>query len=341
MKVPRFGRTIERPRPAGELLRLLHRVTSSRVVRAGTGLTLLTSALLLTGPLASPASAATLKVNTTADSGPGSLRQAILDANATTAADTIKFAISPAGPHIITLTSTLPVITWPVSINGRSEPGYAGSPLIQLDNGTGDPAANGLDVVAGASKITGLSITNFGVGIQLSDGDADQIKADWLGLDLSGAAAGNGIGLEIIAGSASNVVGGTSVDKRNVISGNSESGIKISGAGATGNVVKGNFVGTDVTGASAVANAVGVFIDDTASGNTVGGTSAGARNVISGSPFSGVEIFGIGTSGNVVEGNYIGTDSTGSSAIPNDRGVLVHEAPVGTPSAARAAARAT
>ena len=271
MKVPRFGRTIERPRPAGELLGLLHQAISSRVMRAGAGLTLLTSALLITGPLASPASAATLKVNTTADSGPGSLRQAILDANATTAADTIKFAISPAGPHIITLASTLPVITWPVSINGRSEPGYAGSPLIQLDNGTGDPLANGLDVVAGASKITGLSITNFGVGIRLSDGDADQIKANWLGLDLSGAAAGNGTGLEIIAGSASNVVGGTSADKRNVISGNSESGIKISGAGTTGDVVKGNFVGTDVTGASAIANAVRIHRD------TRAGTRSAAR----------------------------------------------------------------
>ena len=86
---------------------------------------------------------------------------------------------------------------------------------------------------------------------------------------------------------------------------------------ATGNLVAGNYIGTDYTGTMALGNALsGVEIADSASNNTIGGTAAGDRNVISGSPEGGVFIHGSAT-GNLVAGNYIGTDVTGTMALGN------------------------
>ena len=73
----------------------------------------------------------------------------------------------------------------------------------------------------------------------------------------------------------------------------------------------GNFIGTDVSGTYAVANAEGVKIA-LAPGNTIGGSVAGAGNLISGNA-TGVDIFNPAATGNVVFGNLIGTDSTGTS----------------------------
>src|SRR5690349_24511044 len=90
--------------------------------------------------------AATFVVTTTADSGPGSLRQAMLDANSTPTPDEIDFNISPAGVHVITPLSPLPTITQPIHINGRTQPGYTSTPLIQL-NGVSAGPCNGLWIV--------------------------------------------------------------------------------------------------------------------------------------------------------------------------------------------------
>src|ERR1039457_4729828 len=79
--------------------------------------------------------AATLPVSNANDSGAGSLRQAILDANATSGLDTIIFQIPGSGVHTIVLLAALPAITDPVVIDGTTQPGYAGTPLIEL-NGT-------------------------------------------------------------------------------------------------------------------------------------------------------------------------------------------------------------
>ncbi len=75
----------------------------------------------------------TFLVSNTGDSGPGSLRQAILDSNAATGAtNTIDFDISGTGVQTIAPLSPLPAITNPVLIDGTSQPGYAGTPLIEL-----------------------------------------------------------------------------------------------------------------------------------------------------------------------------------------------------------------
>src|SRR5690242_19760999 len=77
----------------------------------------------------------TYLVTNTADSGPGSLRQAILDANSHAGADTIAFNIPGPGPHVIAPQSPLPLITDSAFIAGRSQPGYSsltGNPVIEL-----------------------------------------------------------------------------------------------------------------------------------------------------------------------------------------------------------------
>ena len=103
---------------------------------------------------------------------------------------------------------------------------------------------------------------------------------------------------------------------RNVISGNVQGGVLIDDS-ATGNLVAGNFIGTDVTGTKALGNAyTGVEIADSAWNNTIGGTTAGDRNVISGNAQAGVFIDGSAT-GNLVAGNFIGTDVTGTKALGN------------------------
>src|SRR3954471_9887894 len=117
------------------------------------------AAILAAAALAPAARAATFTVTTTADAGAGSLRQAIANANATPGADTITFSIPGSGLRTITLTSgALPALTEPAVIDATTIPGYAGVPLVRLDNGTGGAIA-GLDLGAGSSQVRGLRIT--------------------------------------------------------------------------------------------------------------------------------------------------------------------------------------
>ena len=137
------------------------------------------------------------------------------------------------------------------------------------------------------------------------------------------AALGNVNGVIIAIGAADNWVGVNPVygpenaGQGNVISGNSNQGVWIESAGTTGNVVAGNDIGTTAVGTAALANGVdGVLINSGASADTIGGTVAGARNIISGNGTHGVEIDNPATD-NLVEGNYIGTDITGTVALGN------------------------
>ena len=134
---------------------------------------------------------------------------------------------------------------------------------------------------------------------------------------LNGASAGNGAdGLNFASGSNGSEVQGL------VIQQFKGDGILINGT--SGNLIVGNYIGTDLTGTAKLGNNDdGVAILGGASGNTVGGTSSGSANVISGSNNSGVYLYGGGTSGNVVLGNLIGTDKTGTAEIGNVFGVYI------------------
>jgi hypothetical protein len=273
-------------------------------------------------------SATIFAVNTTADSGAGSLRQALLDANANPGADIIQFNIGGGGVQTIQPLSPLPAISDPVTIDGSTQPGYSGTPLIELNGmnaGTGGNAF-GLYIAAGNCTVRGLAIDQFaGPGIQLTGGGGNVIAGNYIGTDANGdAGLSNGGGVNI-AGSSGNTIGGAAPGDGNVISGNTGGyGIGINGIGATGNLVQGNLIGTTVNGAAALANYAGVVISSGATNNTIGGNTAAARNIVSGNNVIGIWITNAGTSNNVIEGDYVGTDVTGEAAVANSEvGILI------------------
>jgi VCBS repeat-containing protein len=250
-----------------------------------------------------------------------SLREAILAANNSpngVGPDLIRFAIAGAGPHVINVLSPLPTITDAVIIDATSEPDFAGMPVVVLDGGGG--AGSGLHITAGGSTIRGLAIGGFGEhGIWLAGGGGNLIAGNLIGTDPSGSLArGNNFNGVFVEGSANNVIGGTAPAERNVISGNGRYGVLVSGAGAAGNAIRGNYVGLNAAGSAALANiGAGIAVQGGATGTSIGGLTSGAGNVVSGNRSNGVEISGAGTSSTVVQGNRIGTDFTGNAAIGN------------------------
>ena len=195
-------------------------------------------------------------VSNTNDSGPGSLRQAILDTNANPGADMITFAIPGSGVHTITLNSALPNITDTVDIDGYTQLGASANTLavgdnavLQIDlNGANAGDASGLTLDAGSSgsTIRGLVINNFkesGINV-LSNSNI--IAGNFIGTNAAGSAAlGNSYGVYALNGQY-NTIGGTTPAARNVISGNSTEGVYIDTANF--NTVAGNYIGTNADG---------------------------------------------------------------------------------------------
>jgi hypothetical protein len=171
----------------------------------------------------------TFLVTNTADSGPGSLRQAILDSNvATGQTNTIDFAIPGQGVQTISPLSALPPITQAVLVDGESQPAFAGTPSVQID-GSQAGTADGLTITGSNVAVRGLDITNFsqGAGVHITGTSAtnDWIYGNFLGTDPTGTQAlPNNEGVQIDAGATQNLVGtnGDGVNdtaERNIISG--------------------------------------------------------------------------------------------------------------------------
>lgn len=280
-------------------------------------------------PQSEAATATIFIVNNTNDGGAGSLRQAILNANANPGLDTINFILPQGFVNTISPFSPLPTITDPVIIDGYSQIGTnqntatdgTNATLLVEISGANSPTGPCFTIDAGGSTIRGLVINRCRTaGIRLTTLGANTISGNFLGTDASGTerrpATNQNAGVEI-NNSPSNTIGGTTPAARNLISGNSN-GVSITN-GSTGNVVSGNLIGTDRTGTISVFNSTGVNI--TAPGNTIGGLTASARNIISGNQGAGVS-FSTGATLNVVQGNYIGTNAAGSAELFNSRGVL-------------------
>lgn len=263
---------------------------------------------------------ATFTVTNTNDAGQGSLRQAILNANASAGLDEIAFDISGAGPHTIQPLTALPTITDPLVIDGTTEPDFAGTPIIELD-GSNAGAVSGLAIASGNSIVRGLVINRFagfefGQGGIFVSGSGNVIEGNFIGTDVTGTLAlGNDLGVYLLA--TGNTVGGTTEAARNLISGNFV-GVYIVGHN---NVVQGNFIGTDVTGTGELGNGNGVTIA-VGTGNLIGGAETGAGNLISGNS-DGVFLVNTVTTDNLVQGNFIGTDVSGSTAVGNLVGVSI------------------
>src|SRR3989440_872615 len=272
----------------------------------------------------SPQASTTFIVNSTADPGTGlcddaecTLREAIIAANAHAGTDTIVFNIPGARPHHIRPTSNYPSITSPVTIDGYTQPGASANTLTDGDNavlmieldgslgGTfGSPSL--FSISAGSSTVRGLVINRGSAlyAISLDTIGGNTIEGNFIGTNVAGdAVLGNNQGVIIRFGSSNNLMGGLTPAARNIISGNSD-GISLSGG--PGNIIEGNFIGTDHTGSNDLGNTVGIGVT-ASSNNTIGGTAAGARNVISG---NGEEIR-MQADNNVIQGNYIGISATG------------------------------
>ncbi len=159
---------------------------------------------------------------------------------------------------------------------------------------------------------------NDGISIGGSAASSNSVQGNHIGTNADGdAALGNGADGVFVSG-PENIVGGTSVGARNLISGNNEAGVRFFGTTSTGNTVLGNFIGTESSGLGDLGNGqAGVEISIGADDNLVGDTAAGARNVISGNGGDGVLISNSQTAENAVRGNFIGTNASGNATLGN------------------------
>jgi len=182
---------------------------------------------------------------------------------------------------------------------------YGVNDTIDFNLGSGNPS-----IAVGATTSLPLPDITVAVTIDGNTGGATRVVLD-------GGNAGAGADGLSISGAGNVTIRGF------VIQNFSGNGIRIDGC--DGNIVQGNFIGTDANGSSAQPNAQhGVFILDGASNNQIGGTSAAERNLISGNGFCGI-VVGTGSlqnsTANVIQGNFVGTDASGDAALGNDCGI--------------------
>ena len=300
-------------------------------------------------------------VNTTDDVDDGvadavhtSLREAIHVANNHPGPDLIRFAVG-TGTRTISPLTPLPALTDDgTTIDGATQPGVSGSPIIELSGALmdreqfGRPSATefyltALALWADNCTVRGLVINRFfelllsnsGAVIRIGGhpltilGDDNVIEGNYIGTNVAGTAAlPNVFGIQVSSGSG-NRIGGTTAQRRNVISGNRDSGIYL--FVTSGTLIQGNYIGTNATGAAAIPNGIGTFSDtygirvSGGSGTVIGGTAPGAGNVVSGNNGHGIHV-SLG-SGTVVRGNLIGTNAAGTGRLGNSGdGVFIDNA---------------
>jgi len=295
-------------------------------------------------------------VTTTAESGRGSIGQAILDANAhpnssASDPDRIHFAIPGADIQLILPQFPLPDITDPVVIDGftqngalpNSNPvGQGLNPILRVElNGTNLFAeGNGLTITCGHSTVRGLIINGFQSAILFRGTGENRVEGNYLGTDRTGTFAPRilnlgrdpselyGVKVENCAG---NRIGGRVPGSRNLISGGYLADVLLTGAGATGNIIEGNLMGTKASGMEALefGSNTGVTLENGASANLIGGTVVEARNVLSSSEWTGGNYIGVyfafpdlpgwaAPFANLVKGNFMGLNVRGTGVTDSD-----------------------
>ena len=269
-------------------------------------------------------------VTNTNDSGVGSLRQAITNANASVGvADTITFSIAGGGTKIIALSSLLPQITDGVTIDGTTQSGYVAGSFLPIIVDGNNLAGDGFyfSGTADSSTLRGLVVRDFGsnaVEIQLG-ATGVSLTGNFLGAyDSSGAfVSGEQVGSAAVLVQGDNfTIGGSSVATRNVVGGSGD-GIVVTGGGTLVNgitvgTISGNYIGLNAAGTATVANTLdGIRLEASAKGVTIGGSTIATRNIISGNAGAGVRIDGETTDGNIIRGNWIGINATGTAILSN------------------------
>jgi gliding motility-associated-like protein len=249
---------------------------------------------------------ATFTVLNNSDAGLGSLRQAILDANAAPGADVISFS----GPFSIVLLTPLPNLTGPTAING----GFSSGPQVEINGTTNSVAGAGLIVAASASgsSIQGLNIHGFaGQGILIAASNVT-VSGCYIGTNLTGLLdRGNaGSGIEVAASLSNILIGGSTPDSSNIISGNNAVGINVANNCNTIRIA-GNKIGVDVSGNLALANNQFGILLNAATNVTIGGSGINEGNIISANGLNGISI-NTGT-GIRILGNLIGVGADGTT----------------------------
>jgi CSLREA domain-containing protein len=274
-------------------------------------------------------------VTNTNDSGAGSLRQAILDANASAGADQIQFSIAPNDGTVktISLSSPLPIITDTVAIDGYTQPQATPNTLATGNNAVVliafNSGGNGLSFNAGASgsMVRGLSVSASSVAINLDSTTNVLVEGNRIGVNAAGTTgvnfSANNTGVAISEGSTAasgNVIGGASPAQRNVI-GAVGTGISISRApsSAGANSIVNNYIGVTASGTAGQPGNGGGF--NTYGVNLNGGAAVSVTGNVIGSASIGVSITNV-TAG-AVRGNLIGTNATGTAALANGSGVYI------------------
>jgi len=323
-------------------------------------------------------------VNPAVGAGTGTLRQAIIDANANAGADIINFNLGVGGPFTITLDATLPSLTdnSGVTIDGWDNSGNDGTPnTISVFNATtttpmnavykiilanGANISTGLVLASNNNIIKGLVLQDFGDGtIGANDvamtisGNANQVLGCIIGLDYLGITGTTKTHRGISISGNTNAIGDGTAAGANIISGMNNAaispvsggGIYITGAGATGNMIKGNMIGLQCNGSTFVVSSTqgyGVYLTASASNNIIGGSISGEGNVISGM-YTGSG--GIASSGiyinsavgvNAVRGNIIGLQANGTTMVASNfqtSGIEISTSPNNTIGGSTAAER--
>jgi hypothetical protein len=263
---------------------------------------------------AAPAQAATFTVINTNNQGLGSLRSAINTAEqGPVSADKIKFEIPGNGVHTITPASTLPILTQPVEIKGYTQAGAAPATAS-------DPAqlkividavnvGRGLDIGGDGIEVRGLDVQRAqGTGIYV-EGEGNVIAGNHIGTGVAGTAARpNGeYGVEVVG--SDNVIGGADPADRNVISSNLFAEVRVLAGSAS--QIEGNRIGPNAAGTAGLGAATGVLIESP--GNDL------RDNLISDES----EAVNVSSDDNTLQGNNVGTNVDGGSALPNGYGITI------------------
>ena len=271
------------------------------------------------------------------------LRAAIMQANAHAGPDAIAFDLGN-GLATISPQFQLPEILDTVDINGTSQPGWSGAPIIQLSGALAPADTDGLRITGGSgSTVRGLIINRFRIGLGIDGPGSNTVVNNWMGLDATGfsASPNRRSGIYVFS-SPNNVIGGPDGITRNVVSGNGVAGvgaadewgkgIEIFGGGAAGNKVVGNYVGTDIGGSTPVGNLRhGIWVGSgvgglgTASNTDVGDGTDEGRNIVAGNGEEGIYV--LDSPGTRIRGNIVGLGLDGRVAGNGFRGIAIENAP--------------
>lgn len=212
-----------------------------------------------------------------------------------------------------------------VGLNAAGTGSLANGQGIQLDFASAgiDPRNNRIGTNADGIRddVERNVISGNGVGVAVNGNGTtgNVIAGNFIGTDVSGTIGFGNVGDGVFIGNSAsnNTVGGTTASARNIISGNNGDGIEVNGSTSTGNLIQGNYVGTEVSGTQSLANSGIAGINVSGSSTIIGGNTPASRNIVSGNAVLGILIQNSTAVGNSIVGNYVGTNAAGTVAVPN------------------------